>query len=289
MKSFLTYAQCYEDWILYCALSGVENGFYVDVGANDPWEYSVTKAFYERGWCGINIEPLEEGYKKLCEERPRDINLNIGVGSEEGILEFFISGPCTTCSSEVVRINKMEESRRIKVPVKPLAEILARHVRKDQDIHFLKIDVEGFERSVLEGMDFSCFRPWILTVEATFPLRPVVATHEAWEDLLLSQGYQHVYSDQLNRYYVDATNDEWSGIIKKNLDEIDHLSKQYCLYKPEMIKDPEQLVDQKLVFECFYFMLKYYKYVLVSTICPIKLFKNKIIKYRNRISAMLKS
>ena len=30
----------------------MKQGFYVDVGAADPEEYSVTRAFYERGWSG---------------------------------------------------------------------------------------------------------------------------------------------------------------------------------------------------------------------------------------------
>jgi len=78
-KKFVMYSQDFEDWILFCALHDVENGFYVDVGANDPWALSVTKAFYERGWHGINIEPLRDKYDELCLDRPRDINLNLGI------------------------------------------------------------------------------------------------------------------------------------------------------------------------------------------------------------------
>ena len=43
---FISYAQNFEDVILWRALNHVENGFYVDVGAMDPTEHSVTKAFY---------------------------------------------------------------------------------------------------------------------------------------------------------------------------------------------------------------------------------------------------
>ena len=47
-------------------------GFYVDVGAADPEELSVTRAFYERGWSGINVEPRDEYFEKLILARPRD-------------------------------------------------------------------------------------------------------------------------------------------------------------------------------------------------------------------------
>ena len=52
-------------YILFYLLNDIQNGFYIDVGANDPNLYSVTKAFYQRGWYGINIEPLPEKYRLL--------------------------------------------------------------------------------------------------------------------------------------------------------------------------------------------------------------------------------
>ena len=58
LSNFTSYSQFYEDLILFCIFYEVKNGFYIDVGANDPNIISVTKAFYLRGWYGINIEPL---------------------------------------------------------------------------------------------------------------------------------------------------------------------------------------------------------------------------------------
>ena len=55
-----TYAQDKEDLILWQILEDVDHGFYIDVGANSPDIYSVTKLFYENGWNGINIEPLPD-------------------------------------------------------------------------------------------------------------------------------------------------------------------------------------------------------------------------------------
>ena len=55
--SIVSYSQNFEDVMLWRALKDVENGFYIDVGANHPAIDSVTKLFYENGWSGINIEP----------------------------------------------------------------------------------------------------------------------------------------------------------------------------------------------------------------------------------------
>ena len=51
---FISYAQNYEDVMLWRALQHIENGFYIDVGAAWPDVDSVTKAFYDKGWRGIN-------------------------------------------------------------------------------------------------------------------------------------------------------------------------------------------------------------------------------------------
>src|ERR1700682_4874412 len=86
---FISHAQNYEDVILWRALHDVEQGFYVDVGAADPEEYSVTHAFYERGWSGINVEPLDEYFEKLVQARPNDKNLKVAVGREAGVRAFY--------------------------------------------------------------------------------------------------------------------------------------------------------------------------------------------------------
>jgi hypothetical protein len=51
----ISYAQNAEDVLLWRALGAVQDGFYIDVGANDPQEGSVTKLFYDAGWHGINV------------------------------------------------------------------------------------------------------------------------------------------------------------------------------------------------------------------------------------------
>jgi len=77
LSNFVSYSQDFEDFIIYYIFFDLQKGFYIDVGANDPNEFSVTKAFYDRGWYGINIEPLHEKYILLKKYRPRDINLQI--------------------------------------------------------------------------------------------------------------------------------------------------------------------------------------------------------------------
>ena len=78
-----SYAQNFEDVMLSRAFPGA-SGFYVDVGANDPDIDNVSRTFYERGWSGINLEPLGPQFELLKQRRPRDVNLQIAVGEAEG-------------------------------------------------------------------------------------------------------------------------------------------------------------------------------------------------------------
>src|SRR6516164_8178504 len=87
----ISYAQNFEDVMLARLFkSRVAPGFYIDVGAMDPLEGSVTRYFYDLGWCGINIEPDRRFYDKLVVERTRDINLNIALGESDETRMFYL-------------------------------------------------------------------------------------------------------------------------------------------------------------------------------------------------------
>ncbi|MEN9520867.1 MAG: hypothetical protein RLZZ381_3455, partial [Cyanobacteriota bacterium] len=88
-NSFISYAQNFEDVLLNRVFKHKTKGFYIDVGALHPTSDSVTKAFYDRGWSGINIEPIKDYYNIFEQERSRDINLNIALSNSSGKLDFF--------------------------------------------------------------------------------------------------------------------------------------------------------------------------------------------------------
>jgi FkbM family methyltransferase len=201
--TFVSYAQNHEDVVLYRAFRDVKQGFYIDVGAQDPVIDSVTKAFYDRGWHGINIEPNEEYFEKLQRERPHDITLSTAVGQEVGVTDFYAVAHTGLSTTSAVYAQRHSEAgyqvERREIPCTTLDHICADCAVGT--VHFLKIDVEGAERSVLEGFSFSAVRPWIVVVEATEPNSDREVFTD-WEHLLVRRDYRFIYFDGLNRFYA---------------------------------------------------------------------------------------
>lgn len=201
--TFISYAQNFEDVMLRRALRGVEKGFYVDIGAQDPSNDSVTRAFYDLGWNGINVDPARHWFEKLMQERAHDTNLCVAVSDRAGELKFYDvkdTGLSTTNEAYAKRHadDGFEVSEYV-VPCVTLDEICRQN--NVTQIHFLKVDCEGAEAAALRGFSFDSARPWIVVVEATEPKSEVPA-YEDWQDLLLGHGYHFVYADGLNRFYV---------------------------------------------------------------------------------------
>jgi FkbM family methyltransferase len=197
--AMISYAQNQEDVLLRRVFPDGETGFYIDVGTNDPVHDSVTKHFYDRSWRGINIEPQKGRYQRLRCLRPNDVNLNVGLSDREATLELLecrADDAVSTFSPELARIwrEKGLEFVKRRVPVTTLARVCDEHV--DRPIDFLKIDVEGHEREVIEGGDWARWRPRVVLVEATQP--------QQWESLLSAADYLFAAFDGLNRFYVRA-------------------------------------------------------------------------------------
>lgn len=215
----LFYSQNAEDVLLARCFEGQNNGFYVDVGAEDPVEGSITKHFYERGWRGINIEPVPAFFERIAADRPRDTNLQCVASDQDGqTLSLCIAAGTGLSTLDAGRQQVLQHRPdyavdTIEVHSQRLTTILETHGQ--QRIDFLKIDVEGHELAVLRGLDLNTHHPRVIVIETTLPLmhpggrvamdaRPTAAPDaDAINQLVSAAGYLKVYFDGLNTWWID--------------------------------------------------------------------------------------
>jgi len=208
--TFTSYAQNFEDVMLWRALKHVQHGYYIDVGAQHPVVHSISKAFYENGWRGIHIEPVPQYATLLRQDRPDETVLQIALSDHVGVLELNIF-PDTGLSTGVKEFAEQHvrthgfQSKPMQVPMLPMSDALAS--LNGQDVHWLKIDVEGLEEAVLRGWDYHTLRPWIIVIEATVPMSKELR-FEGAESILNQAGYRFVYFDGLNRFYISSEHPE---------------------------------------------------------------------------------
>lgn len=203
----ISFAQNHEDVLLARAFAGERTGFYVDVGAYDPTIDSVTRHFYDMGWHGINIEPQRAYAHRLREARPRDLTLEVALSDRHGTATLYEVSAIGdgVATIDATWAGKLRAQARIScettVPVTTLADVLAEHVDPGTQISFLKVDVEGHERAVLAGADWTRNAPRIVVVEATEPMT-TTPSHQLWEPILTDVGYRMAQFDGLNRWYA---------------------------------------------------------------------------------------
>jgi len=178
LNYIVSYAQNYEDVMLWRALRHIGSGFYIDVGAYSPDVDSVTRLFYDRGWRGINIDVDQYKMRLFERYRPGDINLTTDVSSENTTRTFYYQegdsyGSMSSLEEDFARDRGAVHQRNVasrEVEVQTLNTILERHLPQGENgnpvsIDLVNIDVEGHELSILEALDFDRYRPRSLCIE----------------------------------------------------------------------------------------------------------------------------
>ena len=184
-------------------------GCYIDIGAHDPRCESVSRGFYEQGWRGVHFEPNPVIAQKIRQDRPDEIVNEVALSDKAGTLRFVVMALSGLSTGAAAYVDAYRRSGRVDeeldVTTTTLSGACASLV--GQDVHWMKIDVEGMEEQVLRGWEPRTLRPWIIVIEATRPLS-TEPSHEAWEPLLLDADYRLMFFDGLNRFYVAAERPE---------------------------------------------------------------------------------
>ena len=192
-----------EDLLIWDLLGGQSEGFFIEVGAFDGLERSVTYALEAVGWHGLLIEANPERCEQCRARRPNSTVVHAAVSRDgyAGTTTFVVLG----AEDEIVSFMDQDSEharrvamagtpkRRITVPLRTVDDILGGH---QGPIDAAIIDVAGAELDVLHGFDIERWKPRLLFLNDQLGGDPGLT------DYMATKPYVHASWLGANRLYV---------------------------------------------------------------------------------------
>jgi FkbM family methyltransferase len=137
---------------------GQSPGVFVDVGCNHPFKFNNTWLFEKQGWSGLAVDPQPFG-DQWASRKTRFVQAALGDQDGEVVLRVPVAGSLGTDHDHMFAA--LEHSGTTKIGDVPTEELRVPQRRLDvvaqehgvDHIHFLSMDVEGYEAQVLGGLD----------------------------------------------------------------------------------------------------------------------------------------
>ena len=175
-----------------------KNGFYVDVGANDPIIESQSYHLEKSGWMGLLIEPLSSYCNDLKEKRTGVVIQNACSAPENHLktLRLLVAGGHSTLNENPIALGTKSQEY-VDVTCKTLDSILTENAVK-LNFDFISIDIEGHELEMFKGFSIQKWRPKLVLLEDH------VLNHKKHK-LMISNGYKLLMRTGLNSWYVSQS------------------------------------------------------------------------------------
>lgn len=192
--SFISYAPNFEDVLLWRALRHVGQGYYLDLQPAAAPIGSVTQAFYQRGWRGLNLAAAPALARALRIARPADATLDGAAGPQPGaaMLYEFDGGSSRDAAHAQQRRAAGRDVLQRDIAVHTLDQLCAQQAAPA--IHFLHVGADAAE--ALAGLDLQRWRPWVVIAAGGTQRR------------LLEHGYALAHDDGMQHYYAAAEHPE---------------------------------------------------------------------------------
>ena len=183
-----------------------KKGFYVDLGAFHPLEYSNTAMLNLFGWHGVNVDANPDVIEKFKIYRPKDSNVCVGISDQNEALNyhrFHQNGINTFCEKHAAKM--LSKGARLELVVevecRSVNEILELYVPNEQHIDVLNIDLEGLDEQIIRALDWKKYAPTVVLTEAftdDIDLYVTTNTHQYLRNL----GYTFISKMGLTAIYL---------------------------------------------------------------------------------------
>lgn len=207
----LSFSQAGEDRIIKCVFDylKIDKPFYIDIGAYHPTHFSNTMLFYKNGGRGINIEPNPLQIEHFYMLREEDINLNIGIGENEGMMTFYDMDVNTLSTfdknvvKELVTTYNHSIVKSFEIPVKSFNWLLETYVQQ-KPVDLLSIDVEGMDYEIVSSISLNSFRPRVVCLETVSYSTGFNGTKNSrLIELIIEKGYRLFADTYINSIFID--------------------------------------------------------------------------------------
>lgn len=178
------FSQYKQDMFLrYFLFPNKNNGFFLDIGGNNPIMINNTYYFENIGWNGLAFEPVKRN-SELWKENRTTKCLQIALGGEKEAEMEFVEYEDDVMSGIKGKVDfEGEIKNTYKVKVRPLKNVLKEYDIRQVD--FMSLDVEGGEIEVLKGIDFDEVDIYSILIENNKGTEKAKAIRK----FLIKQGY----------------------------------------------------------------------------------------------------
>lgn len=182
------YSQYGQDRILEILGLIVEDGVFVEIGANDPIVGS-NSCYLEKhyGYTGISIDAIDYA-ADFREHRPGTTFIHCLIDKEREFVDFYKiekqdgwEDKVSSIYPKILHHGKGFAAEKVTVPAMPLSKLCENLDRID----ILMIDVEGHEINVLQSLDWRKNQPSVILAENTGEYFP----KKVLENFLIQKGY----------------------------------------------------------------------------------------------------
>ena len=191
----------------------ITDGYFVEVGAFNGFNWSNTYCLAKIGWSGLLVEPHPEYFRMCCKRYAKNPRIGVSkcaIGDHHGHVDLYLGGSLSTIKSEMIDIfnntpgmPSLSKDKSMSVAMITLDELLGGQ-GFPLEFELLAIDVEGAELDVLNGFSILHWQPKMCIIEANegHPDKRLNFKGREINRYFKVSGYRRVYFDIMNSIYV---------------------------------------------------------------------------------------